>query len=156
MATSFDTIYERALFKFKDRSFLKYTDELKDLTMKNYLLSAVVDFQHSCKTPLTYSEVTTESPDGAIKYAFDADLQNEEVEILATGMAFHWLSSKVTASEHLKNVMHNSDYKSFSQGAMLKELKELRAQVRSEYDSKIKTYSFRYSDLANLSPNRGA
>ncbi|MFA5625812.1 MAG: hypothetical protein WC966_12320 [Bradymonadales bacterium] len=124
--------------------------------MKNYLLSAVVDFQHSCKTPLTYSEVTTESPDGAIKYAFDADLQNEEVEILATGMAFHWLSSKVTASEHLKNVMHNSDYKSFSQGAMLKELKELRAQVRSEYDSKIKTYSFRYSDLANLSPNRGA
>lgn len=155
MGTSFDEIYERALFKFKDRSFLNYTEELKDLTIKNYLLSAIVDFQHSCKTPLTYTEIPPEDQWSLAKYYFDNDLTEEEMQILSTGIVFHWLSSKVAASEHLKNVILNSDYKSFSQGAMLKELKEYRAEIRDEYYGKIKSYSFRYSDLANLRPNRG-
>jgi hypothetical protein len=156
VGTSFNSIYKRALFKFKDTAFSRYTDEVKDVILRSYLLSAIADFHRSSVSPLTYTSNTAEV-DGieTIKYTFDAELSNEEQEILALGIAKYWLDNKVMNNEQLKNVLHNSDYKSFSQGAMLSELRGLRAEISNEYDSKIKNYSFRYSDLANLKPTGG-
>lgn len=155
MATPFSDIYTRALFKFQNYDFLKYTDEVKEIKMFNHLLASIVDFQYSCKSPLTYSELPKDDIDLPTTYAFDEDLDEHEKQILALGVAFHMLSNKVLSSEHLKNIIANSDYKFFSPGNLLSELQKLRSEIRNEYEGKINTYSFRNSDLANLKPNRG-
>jgi len=53
VATKFSAIYERAVFKFSDYSFIDFESELKETVLRQHLMSAVVDFQHSCKADLT-------------------------------------------------------------------------------------------------------
>lgn len=149
MATPFSDIYSRALFKFQNYDLLKYSNETKEIKLFNHLLASIVDFQHVSKSPLTYSQL----PSG--EYQFDADLSEEEKQILALGVAYHMLSNKVLSSEHLKNLISNSDYKFFSPANLLSELRALRKEIKDEYEGKINKYSFRNSDLANLRSNRG-
>ncbi len=49
MPTKFEEIYGRALFKFTDYSFINTCTDLKEAVLQKYLLSSIVDFQHSCK-----------------------------------------------------------------------------------------------------------
>ena len=52
MPTKFEEIYGRALFKFTDYSFINTCTDLKEAVLQKYLLSSIVDFQHSCKVDL--------------------------------------------------------------------------------------------------------
>ena len=53
MPTKFEEIYGRALFKFTDYSFLNpCCTDMKEAVLQKYLLSSIVDFQHSCKENL--------------------------------------------------------------------------------------------------------
>jgi len=94
-------------------------------------------------------------PEESVQYVFDYDIGIEEQEILVLGLVFHWLSSKVLNSELLHNVMHNSDYKSYSPANLLKEMQSLRANIKTEFVGRINTYSFRRSNLANMRTFRG-
>ena len=82
--TEFETIYERAVFKFKDYSFLSTPETIKEKILLHYLLSAIADFQHKCvNVDLTDYDIENER--------FNIDLSNEIIEILALGVAYYWL-----------------------------------------------------------------
>lgn len=138
MPTKFKDVYERALFKFTDQSFLESCTELKDAVLKRYLLSAIIDFQHSCKADLTDYDLESEQ--------FNVDLDNEIIDILSLGIAFHWLSAQVLNRQLLRNMIHNKDYTSYSPANLLSEMRGLRDDVEKEYRGKINTYSFRNGD----------
>lgn len=143
MATKFSEIYERAIFKITDYGFLNAaSDYLKTTALQKYLLSAAVDFQHSCRVDLTDYDKVGEQ--------FNNDLDDEIIEILSIGIAYHWLSAKALNSELLRNIVHKSDYNSYSPANLLKEVQALRESIRAEYTGKINTYSFRYGNIDTL------
>ena len=178
MGTPFENIFRRAIFKFKDFDFLDFTIEIKSEIMYQHLLSAIVDFTRASVIPLTYSVIeeeddgdtdiptrgrrrhrrTDEPPEeeeAIEQFAFDHVLGLEEQEILALGLAFHWLSGKVLNSELLKNVMHNRDYKSYSPANLLKAMQSLRENIKTEFKGRINTYSFRNSNIQSMRTFRG-
>lgn len=142
MPTKFTEIYERAIFKFSDYSFLNTITDFKEAVLQKYLLSAITDFQHACTVDLTKYDIETEQ--------FEEELDNEIIEILALGIAFYWLSGQVLNRELLKNRMHKSDYTSYSPANLLKELQTLRETLEDEYRGKINTYSFRHGEIDTL------
>lgn len=143
MPTKFSTIYERAVFKFTDYSFLTALPDHKEGMMQQYLLSAISDFQPKCTTAdlLKYDLETEE---------FEDDLDEESKEILALGIAFYWLSGRAINRELLKNRIYNSDYTSYSPANLLKEVQTLRDSVGKEYRGKMNLYSFRHGNIETL------
>lgn len=140
MPTSFSTIYERAIFKFTDYSFLGAEADFKDALLQKYLLAAVADFQHMCNT--------VDLTDYDLELAqFNNELDNEIIEILSWGIAYYWISAKALNSKLLKNIIHNKDYTSYSPANLLKEIQTLRETIEQEFKGRAKTYSFRHGDI---------
>ena len=143
MPTKFEEIYGRALFKFTDYSFLNpCCTDMKEAVLQKYLLSSIVDFQHSCKENLNDYDLEKEQ--------FNVELDNEIIEILSLGIPFHWLSAQALNRQHLKNMIHNKDYTSYSPANLLKEIRTLRDEIEKEYRGRINTYSFRYGSFDTL------
>ncbi len=142
MPTKFEEIYGRAIFKFTDYSFLSTCTDLKEAVLQKYLLSAIVDFQHSCNLDLTDYDLGNEK--------FNIELDNEVMEILSLGIAFHWLSAQVLNRQLLRSTIHNKDYTSYSPANLLKEIRTLRDDIEKEYRGRINTYSFRHGTFDTL------
>ena len=143
MGTKFKEIYDRAIFKFTDYTFLDTISDFKEAVLQKYLLSSIVDFQHACtEVDLTKYDLCKEE--------FEEELSDEVKEILSLGIAFHWLSAQALTRELLKNRIYSSDYTSFSPANLLKEVQTLRDTVEAEYTGKIKTYSYRFGGIQNL------
>ena len=142
MATPYSAIYERAIYKFADTSLLKLTDEEKESILEQYLISAVVRFQNACRVDLT-------NRNDDIK-AFNETLDDECIEILALGVAFYWLSSKVMRIELLRNTMSTKDFTTFSNANLLKEAAVLRDTVKKEFIAAINTYTYYGGVISSL------
>ena len=143
MPKKFREIYDRAIFKFTDYSFLDAIPDFKEALLQQYLLSAIVDFQHACEVDITDYDICEEQ--------FNVDLTDEQKEILALGVAYHWLFAQTMNRELLKNRIYNSNYTSFSPANLLKEILTLRDGIKGEYYGAIRRYSFRYGGIENLS-----
>lgn len=139
MPTKFSEIYERAIFKFTDYSFLNEITDFKEALLQKYLLAAVADFRHSCTVDLNDYDLELEQ--------FNTELDNEIIEILSWGIAYYWISAKALNSELLRNTIHNKDYTSYSPANLLKEIQSLRGVVEQEFRGRVRTYSFRHSDI---------
>lgn len=144
MPTPFTTIYDRAVFRFGDREALKYDIQTREDILEKYLISAKTDFQSVCKVDLTDCDMDARQ--------FNADLDDEVIEILALGIAYYWLSFKTLDSKALQNVLNSKDYYYYSPAMLLKEVKGLRDEVRSEFYSKMRRYSYNDNDLETLKP----
>lgn len=140
MATPFGKIFDRAVFQMTDYGFLKADTDAKrvlyEKALLRYLQSAITDFQHACRYDITMYDDNEQS--------FDADLGDEEIEILSMGVVYHWLSAKTLNSDLLRNILRPSDYNTYSPANLLKEIRSLREEVGMEYRGRINTYSFRY------------
>lgn len=142
MPTKFSEVYERAIFKFTDYSFLTAITDFKEAVLQKYLLSAITDFQYACTVDITKYDKELEQ--------FDEELDNEMIEILSLGVAFYWLTAQAMNRELLKNRIHNSDYTSYSPANLLKEIQSLRDEMGKEYRGEINTYSFRHGGIETL------
>lgn len=139
MATKFSEVYERAIFKFTDYSFIDSIRDFKEAVLQKYLLATIADFQHACSVDLNDYDLELEQ--------FNVQLDNEIIEILSWGIAYHWINAKALNSELLKNKIHNKDYTSYSPANLLKEIQSLRSIVEQEFKGRINTYSFRHGDI---------
>ena len=142
MPTKFSVIYDRAVFKFMDYTFINAVTEYKEGVLQRFLMSAIVDFQHVCEVDITKYDLEQEQ--------FDNELNSEIIEILALGVAFYWLSAQALNRELLKNRIYNKDYTSYSPANLLKEVQTLRETIESEYRGKINEYSFRHGSIETL------
>ncbi len=141
--TKFSEIFDRAVFKLSEYDFLKMDENIKNSVFERYLASARVDFNPHCEG-IDLSDIDDENKE------FKAELSEEIQEILALGVAFYWLSAKTIRSDLLKNRIYNKDYSTFSPANLLKEIQTLRKEIKQEYNSKMKEYGYRYSNLDTL------
>lgn len=144
MATPFKDIYDRAIFRFADYDFLKQDIQTREDVLERYLISAKTDFYRVCKVDLTDCDMEAKQ--------FNEDLDDEVIEILALGISFYWISYKALDSKALKNVLNSKDYYYYSPAKLLKEVKELRDMIRSEFNSAMRRYSYNDNELETLKP----
>ena len=142
MATPFSDIYARAIFRFADYDFLKQTIRDREGVLEQYLVSAKTDFGRICKFDLNDCDMSAKQ--------FNADLGDEEIEILASGIAFYWLSYKAMNSELLKNLLNSKDYYYHSPENLLKEVQTLRKTIRAEFLSRMRKYSYNDNTIETL------
>lgn len=139
MATTYDAIYERAIFRFMDYDFLKLSNDQRASMLERHLRSAIVDFQSSCQTDLTQRDETLKT--------FKEVLTDEEQEILSLGVAYYWVSFKALNSDLLRNNMSTRDYSYFSPANLLGEVRALRDTLKKEYDDRIIAYSYLHGGI---------
>lgn len=142
MATPFSEIYERAILKFSDYEFLKLPESEREYILEKYLMGARADFEKMCRIDL--SQIDT------VRKEFKLDLDNEVIEILALGIAYQWVSSKVLDSSNLSNSLSLKDYSFFSPANLLREMTEFRNSIYKEYRRKMIEYSYYAGNISTL------
>ena len=140
MATPYEELYERALFKVKDLKLGSMDESERRYVLKRYLDSAVADFNAKCEKDLDDRDELAEE--------FVEDLTNDEKEILALGMAYYWLSAQVMDRSLLKNKISTKDYQYFSPANLMREINAMRTDVRKEYSHRITEYTYDHGDLS--------
>lgn len=142
MATKFSEVYERAIFKFTDYSFLNTITDFKEALLQKYMLASIADFYSVCLVDLNDYDLENEQ--------FNVELDNEVIEILSWGIAYYWITAKALNSELLRNTIHNKDYTSYSPANLLKEIQSLRSITEQEFHGRIRRYSFAHGNIATL------
>lgn len=142
MATPYSVIYNAALGRFSDYDFLPIAEFQRTAILLGHLRRARSDFINLCKFDLSKYDDDAEE--------FEEDLDEESIEILALGVSYHWLSSKVLNSELFRNVLNTKDFSFFSPGSLLNNLRLLRSEVLAEYKARMVAYSYDHGDIATL------
>ncbi|MEW5569602.1 hypothetical protein [Rossellomorea marisflavi] len=140
MATSYEDVYLRFLPKITSYEFLKLSDEVIFRDLKNYMKSAIVNFQYCSKLQDRNEDTET----------FKHDLNEEEIEILSSLMCVEYLTPKIITDEYLKDTLNSKDYTRYSQANHVKEIREIRDMFKQEADGKMIKYSFKMNKLDGL------
>lgn len=139
MSTPYSKIYERAMFKFRDYEFLKLQEYDIERILENHLKSAESDFIDICRYDLTKADDDEK--------CYIEDLDNETIDVLASGVAYYWMSSKVLSEELFQNNLSLKEYSIHSPANLLRELTVLRKDLRKEFNRKMIRYSYTGSNL---------
>lgn len=142
MATPYSIIHARAIAKITDYDIVKFDISAREAMLHEYLVSAQVEFQRLCKVDLTDKD--------DILAQYNADLDEEIIEILATGEAYYWLCPKVLNTENLYNVLNTKDFSMYSPANLLNELQNLRDMFWKDFKRKMYEYTYRTADIASL------
>ena len=141
--TSFEEIYNRAITRFRDYTWLKYSDEDKEYLLRNYLRFAQSDFAPVCLENLEdYNDE---------RGAFNIVLSQTVIDILAAGVSYYWLDAKIMNSENLRNYMSTKDYTYFSPANLLREMTALKEMAWKEYNRRMTMYGYFKADISTLS-----
>lgn len=143
--TNFQVVYDAFLAKMLDDEWANwYEDDILE-DWKALLMSAIPWF----KFPRVSLEVNEDED------AFIDDLNNEEVQILATYMKCEWLNRTILTWENIKPLYEERD---FSQANLLSKFndtlaaeKKNAARLESIYYRSIKRKPFDYTQLARQS-----
>lgn len=141
MATPYDTIYDRAMFRFRDYDLLAIDPLQRNEILQRYLRAAEADFGEVCRYDLE------DRDDDAGEYT--EDLDNETIEVLACGVAYYWMSAHAMNSELFHNKLSTKDYTSFSPANLLREINVMRESLGKEFNRQIVKYSYTGSDIAD-------
>ena len=141
MATSYIDVIDRAQYRITDYDVLKRAFQDHYSLMERYLMSAVSDFRPHCIYNL--------SDRNEDEKAFNADLDDECLEILALGISYYWLSSRTLSSELTANRMSAKEYSFFSPANLLGQVKELRNDVQQEFNRALVLYTYRHGNISN-------
>lgn len=141
--TSFEEIYKRAIARFRDYTWLKYSDEDKEYLLRNYLNFALTDF-----APICLENLNDFDDEAGV---FNFVLSNEVINILAVGVSYYWLDAKIMNSENLRNYMSTKDYTYFSPANLLREMTALKDMAWKEYQRRITMYGYFKADISSLS-----
>lgn len=141
MATSYIDVIDRAQYRITDYDVLKRAFQDHYTLMERYLMSAVSDFRPHC-----IYDLTDRNED---EKCFNADLDDECLEILALGISYYWLSSRALSSELMANRMSTKEYTFFSPANLLGQVKELRNDVQQEFQRALVLYTYRHGNISN-------
>ena len=151
MGTLFASVYNRFLGKITDDMYMELTpkDTAKDL--QNLLISAIPEFEFPRKS-LEYDILVEEIPYGTenveqgfyiksfeenksgyndLSY-FSAELDSEEINILAILMMSNWLQRQITTIENIRMKYSGTDFKMTSQANHLAKLLSLQSEVNRQ------------------------
>lgn len=124
--TSLKEIYDAFFTLITDDMYLEISEEETREDCRSLLKASLPLFEFP-KKPLSICNL----PDGS--QAFDRDLTQEEINILAYGMVQIWLQRQITSIEIIRQKFSGTDFKLSSQASHLQRLTSLMANVRDEH-----------------------
>lgn len=142
--TAFETIYEIFFDKARAYEIYELTENTANAILKGYLNTAIRKFK-SCKTDLT---IATE--DGKRIEAFEADLSDDEIDILAEGMCYAFLKARRNNEDLFKNGLSTKDYTTFSPANLLNAVNNAYKECTKEFLSIMKDYSYEVNNVEDL------
>ena len=122
MATPYEKIYGRFLSRTTDFDLAELDDYTLSEMLKKWLYSAVVNVRTS--TPLGARDDENE--------AFENDLTDLDIELLAMGMTMAWLDQSLNSTELVRQFIGGKEEKYYSQANHIAELRALREETRLE------------------------
>ena len=138
--TSFDAVNAAFLSKILDDDWENWNEFDVEDDLYELLQGAVVRFKFP-RVPLTYT-----------KDGFDADLTNEEIQILATYMKCEWLNRTILRWDNVKPLYTERD---FSQANLLDKFNDMlsaelknAAKLEAVYYRSVNKKPFSYRQLA--------
>ena len=144
--TDLQTVYDAFLAKMLDDEWGLWEEEDMQEDWRAILQGALPWF----KFPRVSLEIITDEETGVEK--FKADLNNEEIQILATYMKCEWLNRTILTWENVKPLYEERDFSQanlidkFNQ--MLVQEKKNAAKLEAVYYRSIKRKPFDYTQLA--------
>lgn len=140
MGTPLDEIFDSFYSLIKDTDFYKMEEEdLYKLTKVYYEMSAT-RFKE-CKANLELIQ----DENGA--YYTTDKLTLEEKNIIAQGMIFFWIETKVNYNRLMKNQINTKDWNNLSNANVLLRLTDLLDIYRKNFNRLRKAYTKRYNDF---------
>ena len=144
--TQLQVVYDAFLGKMLEDEWLNW--DLKDIEADwRVLLNAALPW---FKFPRVSLDIVVDEEDDEEK--FEADLNNEEIQIIATYMKCEWLNRTILTWENVKPLYEERD---FSQANLLDKFNEMlaaekknAARLEAVYYRSIKRKPFGYSQLA--------
>lgn len=142
--TPFSSIYESFLSKITDDMYMELTQEDTYRMLEDLLISAIPKFEFPRKNLFDYVlgkdivESTLED-NGSVKEAntyevgyFNAKLDLEEVNILATYMVVEWLGQQLASIENTRMKFSGTDFKFTSQANHMQKLLVIKKDYERE------------------------
>ena len=147
--TPFTAIYESFYSKIPDDMYMELTQEDTAALAQDLLLSAVHTFEFPRK-PLTYHLDCWSVTDGDKQYltgAFEAKLEPEEINILATYMVVEWIGQQLASIENTRMKYSGSDFKFTSQANHMQKLNQMKKDYEREGFHLQRLYKRRIKDV---------
>lgn len=140
--TKYSDVYSWFLDKVTAYSLTMFEDTEKEEIVYGYLRSACAKFK-CCKIDL--SDRNDELKE------FNAELDDEILDIISETMVVAWLQPKLNNEENLYNSLTTKDYSIYSPANLLAKITDTFKLVKKNSTSMINNYSFNYGVL----PKRG-
>lgn len=133
MATTYETIYNRALNKITDFELANLpTRDLEEM-LHDWLISSISKFR-KCKNDL-------KDRDEELRQ-FNVDLEDEEIEILSIMMVREHLSPQLHSTLLTKQIFSGKEQNYYSQAAHLKELIDMDNNLKIEAQKLMRDYTY--------------
>lgn len=133
MATTYETIYNRALNKITDFELAKLPACDLEEMLHDWLISSISKFRQ-CKNDL-------KDRDEELRQ-FNVDLEDEEIEILSIMMVREHLAPQLHSTLLYKQIFSGKEQNYYSQSAHAKELRELDNSLKVEAQKLMRDYTF--------------
>ena len=145
MATLFASVYNRFLGKITDDMYMELTPEDTIRDLRNLLIDAIPGFEFPRKNLMEYS---IEEAENVLEdtSSFNANLNSEEINILAILMMIGWTQRQITSVENTRMKYSGSDFKFTSQANHLSKLLNLLAETQRQSHHMQRLYKRRRFD----------
>lgn len=141
MATPYQEVYDFFLSKISDYSFVNLEEEELEAVLETYLKKAITRFK-KCRQDLNDRDDTQK--------IFNADLTDEEKNILSHLMIVEYLTPQLLVAELLRQTLNTREFRLFSQANHIKEVRGLRDKMNEECDQMIIDYTYSAGGLEDL------
>jgi hypothetical protein len=119
--TSYEEVYGRFLNSTTDFNLADLDDHTLNEMLKGWLNSAIVKVRTT--SDLTHNDDSE---------AFNNDLSDLDIELLAMGMRLSWLDQRINSTEYTNLFVAGKEEKFYSPSSQLSELRALRADTLRE------------------------
>lgn len=147
MYTPYETLYDRALTKFRDWDIPKMSEEEVKELLHDYLVPAISKF-HVCRKDLNDRDDIIER--------FNCELSEVEIDIISNYMLIEYVDSTYIRTPSLLKVsMGSTDFKTYSSANMLDKLMAMRKAYVAENESLVMRYAWLGVDESGISLGAG-
>ncbi len=120
--TPFSAVYDCFLSKVTDDMYMELTPEETEGLLQDFLLNAIPYFEFPRKNIADYSIDNEE---------FNVELDQEEINILATYMAVEWLGQQLAIIDNVRQKYSGTDFKFTSQANHMGQVSKLVDQYKT-------------------------
>ena len=121
MGTPYEKVYSRFLNSMTDFNLVELDDYTFNEMLKGWLHSAVVKTR-------TSTNISCDDENEA----FNSDLTDLDIELIAMGMRLAWLDQRINSTEYTNLFVGGKEEKFYSPSSQLSELRALRADTLRE------------------------